>query len=324
MHYVCIAHLGQSRRNYAQSIEAFQIALRADQEDQLAWLRLGEAYSKGGRHAAALKALTRAHELKPDHWMCTYLIGEVQRETGKLMEALESFRSVLKQCPREAGVLMSLVQTQLDLARQEWLEGFFVRAEQTFATVVTTGLEAIRSGSGYGGVAWKAIGDALFGLSKLPTFVDVKVVRDVLTQTTAVTKLLVSTRIANVFSLRSMPTDNSLTGSHALEVAIVVYDYRVSVGAIDDVAMGSTLFDLGMALYLWSREERTTGREPASDVAATLIKDALRKEPTNPAYWTALAGMYFLDKPKASQHAYIKALELDSKAGLRRPPGFDF
>ncbi|KAG2128352.1 uncharacterized protein EDB93DRAFT_1268447 [Suillus bovinus] len=54
------------RRNYAESIKAFQVALRADVDDQLPWLRLGEACSKAGRGVAALRTLGRAHELRPD------------------------------------------------------------------------------------------------------------------------------------------------------------------------------------------------------------------------------------------------------------------
>ena len=45
----------QTRRNYPPAIEALQIALRTDVDDYMSWLRLGEAYSKAGRYAAAFK-----------------------------------------------------------------------------------------------------------------------------------------------------------------------------------------------------------------------------------------------------------------------------
>ncbi|KAI6044690.1 superkiller protein 3 [Pisolithus marmoratus] len=302
-----------SRQNYVQSIEALQIALRADEEDQVCWLRLGEAYSKAGRYAAALKALARANELNPDDWLCTYLIGEVQRQTGKLGEALYSYNSVLRKRPDEVGVLISLALTELALAREEWISGFFVRAEQTFASTISTSLSTVEASSGYGGIAWKLIGDALLGLSGATTFADQEVIRDILVKATSMLQHVTSKRIAHVFTLSPIQDGLPLTGSHALQAAVASYDYRITIGSTDDIVMGSALYDLGLALHAWSKEERATGRDSALEVASSLLKEALYKDPNEPTYWTALAITYFLDRPKISQHAYIKALELDPK-----------
>ncbi|KAI6121364.1 superkiller protein 3 [Pisolithus sp. B1] len=302
-----------SRGNYAQSIEALQIALRADEEDQVCWLRLGEAYSKAGRYAAALKALVRAKELNPDDWLCTYLIGEVQRQTGKFGEALDSYNSVLQKQSDEIGVLMSLALTELALARQEWSSGFFARAERTFASTITTCLSTVQASSGYGSIAWKVIGDALLGLSQATTFVDQELIRDVFVKITSVVQHATSKRIAHVFTLSPIRGGLPLTGSYALQAAVASYDYRITVGSTDDTVMGSALYDLGLALHTWSKEEKAADRESASEVAASLLKEALYKDPDDPTYWTALAITYFLDRPKISQHAYVKALELDPK-----------
>lgn len=300
-----------SRGNYAQSIEALQIALRADEEDRVCWLRLGEAYSKAGRYAAALKALARAKELDRDVWLCTYLIGEVQRQTGKFGEALGSYKSVLQKQSDEVGVLMSLALTELALARQEWSSGFFTRAEQTFASTITTCLSTVRATSGYGSIVWKVVGDALLGLSQATTFVDQELLRGIFAKITSVLRHVTSKRVAHVFSLGPIQDGLPLTGSYALQLAVASYDYRITVGSSGDTVMGSALYDLGLALQTWSKEGND--REPALEVAASLLKEALIKDPDDPTYWTALAITYFLDKPKISQHAYIKALELDPK-----------
>ena len=298
-------------RNYAQSIEAFQVALRADPEDQLLWLRLGEAYSRAGRHAAALKALAKAHELDPDDWVCTFLIGEVQHQTGRLVEALLSFNLILDARPKEIGVLLSLAQTQLDLAHQERLTGFSARSEQSFVAATTTCFTASQESSGHGGVMWKVVADALFGLSKAAVFVDERAVEDILNHTNSLLRGHASTRIAPVFSPRSNTTKH--TRRHVLEAAVAAYDYRITVGSTEDIALGSALFDLAMALYVWCADVKSNTFETASESATSLLKQALQKEPGNPVYWTALGNMYFLGKPKAAQHAYIKALERDSK-----------
>lgn len=300
-------------RNYAQSIEAFQVALRAEPEDQLLWLRLGEAYSKAGRHAAALKALAKAHELDPNDWICTFLIGEVQHQTGRLVEALLSFNSILDARPKEIGVLLSLAQTQLDLAHQERFTGFSARSEQSFVAAITTCFTTSQESTGHGGVTWKVVADALFGLSKVAAFVDERSVEDILNRTNSLLQGHASTRIAQIFSPQSTTKPTPLTRRYVLEAAISAYDYRITVGSTEDIALGSALFDLAVALYAWCAEDKSNTHETASESAISLSKQALQKEPGNPVYWTALGNMYFLEKPKAAQHAYIKALEHDSK-----------
>lgn len=300
-------------RNYAQSIEAFQVALRAEPEDQFLWLRLGEAYSKAGRHAAALKALAKAHELDPDDWICTFLIGEVQHQTGRLVEALFSFKSILDARPKEIGVLLSLAQTQLDLAHQERFTGFSARSEQSFVAAITTCFTTSQGSPGHGGVTWKVVADALFGLSKAAMFVDERSVEDILNRTNSLLHGHASTRIPQAFSPQSAAKPTPLTRHHVLEAAIAAYDYRITIGSTEDIALGSALFDLAVALYTWCAEDKNNTHETASESAISLLKQALQKEPGNPIYWIALANMYFLEKPKAAQHAYIKALEHDSK-----------
>ncbi|KAH0827587.1 superkiller protein 3 [Lanmaoa asiatica] len=301
-------------RNYPQSIEAFQIALRAEPEDQLLWLRLGEAYSKAGRHAAALKALAKAHELDPNDWICTFLIGEVQHQTGRLVEALLSFNSILDARPKEIGVLLSLAQTRLDLAQLERFTGYNARSEQSFVAAITTCFTTSQESSGHGGVMWKVVADALFGLSKAAVFVDERSVEDILNRTNSLLQGHASTRIAQVFSPQSTAKHTPLTRRHVLEAAIAAFDYRITVGSTEDTALGSAFFDLSVALYAWCAEDKSNTHETASESATSLLKQALQKEPGNSVYWTALGNMYFLGKPKAAQHAYIKALEHDSKS----------
>jgi len=160
---------------------------------------------------------------------------------------------------------------------------------------------------------WKVVADALFGLSKAAVFVDERAVGDILNHTNSLLQGHASTRIAQVFSPRSTTKHTPLTRRHVLESAVAAYDYRITVGSTEDIVLGSALFDLAVALHAWCAEAKSDTSETASDSAVSLLKQALQKEPGNPVYWTALGNMYFLGKPKAAQHAYIKALEHDSK-----------
>ncbi|KAG2153913.1 superkiller protein 3 [Suillus clintonianus] len=302
-----------TRRNYPESIKAFQVALRADVDDQLSWLRLGEAYSKAGRHVAALRALGRAHELQPDDWMCTYFIGEVQRQAGRLAEALASFQSILDVRPTEAGTLLSIAQTHLDLARHERFTGFVARAEQSFVSCVDVVLVAIRESPGYRGVAWKIAADALFELSVITVFADEANVRAVVTVVCELVQDQSSARLAGLFKPTSFSSDDPISGLNALEAAVAAYDYRITVGSSDEAALPSSLYDLAVALHEWILKQPPDTTQQASEAANSLLIQALQKEPGNVRFWVALGDLHFANKPKLSQHAYIKAIEVDNK-----------
>ncbi|OAX37205.1 superkiller protein 3 [Rhizopogon vinicolor AM-OR11-026] len=302
-----------TRRNYPESIKAFQVALRADVDDQLSWLRLGEAYSKAGRHVAALRALARAHELRPDDWMCTYLIGEVQRQTGRLPEALVSFQSILGLHPTESGVLISLAQTHLDLGRQERFTGFVARSEQSFVSCIEVVLVAIQESPGYRGVAWKIAADALFELSAITVFVDEYNVRVAVTAVYELVQDQSSARLAGLFKFTSLSPDIPITGLNALEASVTAYDYRITVSSPDDTTLPSSLYDLAVALHGWILKQPPDTTQQASEAANSFLIQALHKEPGNARFWAALGDLHFAHKPNLSQHAYIKALEFNNK-----------
>ncbi|TFY78330.1 hypothetical protein EWM64_g5681 [Hericium alpestre] len=303
-----------NRRNYSSAIQAFQVALRAQPEDQLSWLRLGEAYSKAGRHVAAVKALTRALELQPDDWICSYLIADVQRQTGEFQEAVDSFEAILQERPEESGVLMSLSQTHLDLGQSELSDGFIARAERSFVTAIRTSLRFLQSGPGFRTVVWKTISDAVYQLSQSTSFFDEADVHRALSEIAPLISLDAGSRVSGILSgpLVSSP----VTGSSALRVAVASYNYRISLGLLDNAATGSAWFDLGVALNRFSTTAYEEQRSKASKEAISCFKEALGLDPGNDTYWRALGDAHFVSHPKIAQHAYIKALEINNKAKL--------
>lgn len=304
----------QQRRNYPPAIQAFQIALRANADDQSCWLRLGEAYSKAGRYAAAVKALERAHELQPDDWICSYFIGEVQRQIGQYQEAIDSFESILAHRPSEVGVLVSLGQTHLDLGRVELSSGFSARAEQSFVDCISTALRTIQETPGSRGVAWKTAADAIFSLANRSSFIDEKSVREALLAVVSVIKVDAADRLSDIMTLPSLDDDFPCTGLKALEIAVAAYDYRIFLGSNENAARGSASFDLGIALHVWATKATPGPKtEAANKKASVCLTDALREDPGNDSYWNALGNLNFLGKPKTAQHAYIKALDIDPK-----------
>ncbi|KAF7375997.1 Antiviral protein [Mycena sanguinolenta] len=303
-----------ARGNYPLAIQALQITLRAEPDDQVSWLRLGEAYSRAGRHAAAIKALARAQELDPEDWMCAFFLADVQRQVGRFQEAVDAFQSILVHRPSEVGVLVSLGQTYLDLGRSEFTDGFAARAEQSFITSVQVALRTMQASPGFRGVSWKTAADAIFYLSRRSSFIDEDGVRAALLDVVALLSQGPGGQLAGTVSTPLFNEESPSTGYKALEVAAAAYDYRVTLGSSESVARGSAWYDLGMSLQsLSTKQPSAEKRQQAETKAGECLRAAIREDPGNDIYWVAFGNANFLSQVKTAQHAYIKALEIDSK-----------
>ncbi|KAJ3567050.1 hypothetical protein NP233_g6613 [Leucocoprinus birnbaumii] len=297
------------RENYLPAIQAFQIALRAEPEDALTWSRLGEVYSRSGRHAAAVKALHRALELDPQNWLCSFLIGELKAEMGLFQEAIAIFRELLEHHPGELSVLAALSQTHLSLGKTEYREGYHSRAELSFLECIEVSLSIIEHHSGFGGLAWKAISDAALQLSRRPMLQN----QEHADKISGILKSLLSTEHNAVLNLPVIIQSEDASGSIPfLGISIRACQLRISLNASSSVARGSAWYDLAVGLRFWQNQSITT--EPGVQTKIVeAITNALREEPSNDLYWNAYGNAHFSSHPKIAQHAYIKALELDSK-----------
>jgi superkiller protein 3 len=319
-HVVISVQLVQSSkncRNYPSAIRAFQIALRGEPEDQVLWLRLGEAYNKDGRHGAALKALMRAHELNPDDWICAYLIGDVQQHMGCFKDAIAAFELILREHPSEVGVSLSLGEAYLNLGRTELLEKFHARAEHSFVSCIRVCVQTIQANSGLRNLFWKMIADAVFSLSSRPVLSDEESVRKILAVVMSLLPMK-SDLLPAFMSPMSLPNDSTLDGTKVLEIATAAYSYRLSLSSSESVATsGSAWFDLGVVLHFWAtKSSGSEDRAAARAKAVICFSQALREDPGNVTFWIAMGDVHFRCHAKIAQHAYVKALEIESKVRL--------
>ncbi|TCD60261.1 Superkiller protein 3 [Steccherinum ochraceum] len=308
--------LGVVEMHYPAAIQAFQIALRTDTEDQLSWLRLGEAYSKAGRFEAAIKALRRAQELNPKDWIASYFLGDVERQTGQFQTAIDIFTAVLSKHSQETKVMLSLAQTHFDLGRSEFVSFFTARAESSFLASIKTVLRLMDTSSGYRRLAWKVAADALYHLSQLSTFHDTTDVMTTMDQLSPMLSKQTGDRLKDLIPLPDQidQTSDFVLSSSLLDFAILAYDCKVSLGALDDRSSGSGSYDLGVALSAYARRvTEENKRDLAQQHSATYLKEALGFDPINDTYWSTLGTALFASQPKIAQHAYIKALEIDSR-----------
>lgn len=235
-------------------------------------------------------------------------------QTGRFQEAIHEFESILLDRPSEIGVLLSLAQTHLDLGRDELSTGFLARAEQSFGSCVRVAVQVIHETSGFRSMAWKTVADAIFSLSKQSSFTDAELIHQLLSEVSSLISTHTSDRLSGLLSLPPLGPDSPVGGRQALEVAIVAYDYRILLGSSEDAAMGSSWYDLGIALHTWSSKTLLAEKkEPANKQAVAAFTKALREEPGNDTYWNALGSINFTEQPKTAQHAFIKALEIDHK-----------
>jgi superkiller protein 3 len=303
----------QHKKNYPAAIGAFQTALRAEPDNQLIWLRLGESYGKAGRLAAAVKALGRASALDSSDWNCSYLIGDIERRMSHFQNAIDIFKSILDSHPSEVGVLFSLSQAYLDLGQTESSSGFRLRSEESITAAIQIALALIKGSSGFRSVAWKVITDAAFLLSDSPSFVDEGSVR-LLFQDAHNLFLDGCSQLAGLVNKRNLQDDMPVNGVAALEVAIFASASRLSICASDQLSCGSAWYDLGISLYSWTIYPRHAA--DASRIQARAVEcltSALQDDPENEVYWNALGIAQFLLRPMIAQHAYIKALDINSK-----------
>ncbi|KAJ3899280.1 superkiller protein 3 [Lentinula edodes] len=300
-------------RNYIPAINALQVALRAEPEDSLTWLRLGEAYLKSGRHSAALKALQRSQELHDENdWLCSYFVAEVYRQTGQYEDAINQLEMVLSSKPTEFSVLTALAQTHLDFGRAKSSDGFVARAERALVESIRISLKTIAKSTGFRTVIWKTVADALYFLSTKDAFCDLDVVHSVLVDVKSVLGSP-SNRIADIIAYRSQD-DLHLDSNGILEVAIAAYDHRIELGSPESVAVGSAWFDYSISLRsLAQRVPDGDRKTKVTDQISKALIEAIRIAPTNDTYWVALGDFHFSQQPKTAQHAYIKAIEIDSK-----------
>ncbi|KAF5372987.1 hypothetical protein D9758_001789 [Tetrapyrgos nigripes] len=303
------------RRDYVSAISAFQVALRAEPDDWLTWLRLGEAYFKSGRQSAALKALGRAKVLRPDDWICGFFIAEVHRQLGQFEDAISQLDSIMTAKPSEICVIASLAQTYLDLGCSERTTGFTARAQKSWISALSLASSAIKHSTGFRSVIWKIAADAVFHLSTLATLSDESSLRDVLIGLRDIFPATPSDRLSGLISPSSQLLDRISSRNDLLELAIFLYDHRASLGSSENTAVGSAWYDLAVSL------RRLAAALPSSDRQADIEKqavksliEAIRNLPNNADYWIALGDAYFTSQPRMAQHAYVKALEINSKS----------
>jgi len=307
----------QHYKDYPEAIKSFQIALRVDPDDQPLWVRLGEAYNKAGRHVAALKALTHALDINPDDWICSYTIAEVKHSMCLFEESINILEDIRVTRPDEAGISALLAQAHLDQGRSEVSDGFQTRAERSFIMAVNVSLDMIKRNPGFRTIAWKVVSDATLELSNFHVFNDTEELRKVLQAIPFIAPHDVGDDIAKIIPAPVFHNPADVTAIQVNAVAIYSCLSQVALYSSTQTSSSSVWYDLSVAIQFWAAKVRPASTSSnVQERVVEYLKKALQLHPAQDFYWIALGNAYFIGHAKAAQHAYIKALDIDSKNPL--------
>ncbi|RUP47706.1 hypothetical protein BC936DRAFT_145426 [Jimgerdemannia flammicorona] len=334
--------------NHLDAITDFQTALRTDTKDINCWEGLAEAYQHEGRYMASMRAFSRAKELDPTSVHVNYQIALVKHKLGLLDEAVEQYRLTLD-IARENGApdylpaLKGLAETHLALTKESFQLGFYGRVADASGQVLEIIYRAIQVDRDVQ-CFWKLVGDACLAYRIVPNFVRLCPL-DVLQAIINIASerqdidaklhfpsdccselvgqfLAIDLSQQDIASL--LPTKeilNVLTSCSTL-----VYKYAVLLSGNNPEVAPAYWYDLGIA-YFAMRENNSHDIAGANGskkdfvssdgyltTAIRCVKAALKFEPSNFTFWNTLGVMTTAVNPKISQHALIKAMELNPRS----------
>ena len=267
----------------------------------------------------------QALSLDPTSWYAQFSIGDVQREIGLLGSAIKTFRAILVDRPEELGVRVVLAETCLAAGLDELRAGFLARAEDSLVDALEVAVAIVEAGSATR-VAWKIAGDAAGALGMVPQPMRLERSKPLGRRLLALVEAQnVDTKIENgMDAVQAAGLKAAFDTAEAplvfLGLSTLACKMRVLVETLNDASIGSAWLDLGLSLAAVRPHLATLGLPATSDEALhqsiRCLKFALHKEPYNAIFWNALGVLSFDLSPRLSQHAFIKAIEHNSRGAV--------
>lgn len=228
---------------------------------------------------------------------------------GEFQEAIAICMDILSKHPNEPVVQVSLTRSHFDLGRFEQSEGFQERAEQSFLMAVSLALKTVHGDRMV--ISWKLLADALFYLSRQGKYRNEMAIRDALREVVDEFTLSREDDLTTVVPQQNIIGESPVSWKQVLTGAMMVYRYRLSM-ASPGIVCSSHWYDLGVVLQVWASQPGNASEEVATKITSYL-RQALQENFHDASTWAALGTFYFLNHAKLAQHAYVIALEIDSK-----------
>lgn len=275
-----------AKQQFDEAVISFQTTLRVQPKDPFCWQGLAETYRRQGKYMASLKAFERAAELNSTLTYSQYQVAAIQKLLGLSEDSISQFEITLKQSPDYFPALKGLGETHLNVAREQFQNGFFSRVAHSLNNAVEIFSHCTRL-RGDVTCTWKLLADAHTAFFHLPN-------------TLCATESKKKDSNTGNFE-QQIKLEHLDEGSRAYECAL-----QLSPG------MASLHYDLGVCHYFYAlaSKDQTKSAERLK-ISRACVKDAITKEPQNSTFWNCLGVVE--DQPDKQQHAFIVSLQLDSR-----------
>lgn len=310
----------QVYKKFTEAAQSFQVALRVDNDDSALWIRLGEAYSRSGRHVAAIKSLSQGIELDPQNWLAHFHLGNIHRELASFGPAISAYRRAAELLPNQPGISLALALTLLDRGREERTMGFHARACESYIDCLDA-LKPTIADASCKHTSWKLVAETCLHLSDVAC--TAKDFKDSLAVIRPAMEHLISSDDAGASTIAKVASPQGvLDGSPdcitIAKASVCAYAWRAHLLRFDNRVAEPPLFDLASALHhlkgLVSQDD--SSRAPATRAALLLIRKALDSDPASATLWHAFGILAKDDSAQLAQHAFVVSLELEPRVSF--------
>ncbi|KXT15518.1 hypothetical protein AC579_3381 [Pseudocercospora musae] len=324
--YSALGVVQMNKQEYQHAVVSFLAALRISPDDYQSYVGLGESYHNSGRYNSALRTFNYALEphdgtemkVTGETWFAKYMLANVHRELGDYDEAASGLRSVLKERPSEFGVLVSLLQNQVEHAGRCVETGLFGLAIECAADAIDVAIEIAKDTPNAFNL-WKAVGDACSVFTWVQSASDdfpTEKIRDGLLDRSANQKMYELLSDIDRVSLGALDKDG-LNGTAAtgppdpLIVSILAYKRAIHASSRDIHAQAVAWYNLGwIEQRAYACSNAKSGKKYLT-TAVRCFKRAIELEAGNPELWNALGVVTTTLNPKVAQHSFVRSLHLN-------------
>lgn len=295
------------QENADQAIVCFQRALRGEPDISHYWECLGDAYFMKGSYTSSMKAFTKSLQLDSSSMYCKHKIGQIRQMLCLAVEAIEAYTDLLKGHPNYVPALLGLAQCYHHLQKESLKMTFDGRAVSQAQQVVNHLARAIETEPRYT-CLWKTLADSLTSLHNAN---DDKCRLSI----PAALQRFVSFQVEGVADKPAI-----------MEIASRCF--MMAVKLREDIAC--FWHDLAVCTYRYGKIlQGEAGREKILH-SIQIVKKAIQLDCSNHTFWNSLGVMtgcsissqccgHSIDdiqNPGLSQHAFIKALEINAQDAL--------
>lgn len=261
-----------------------------------------------------------AKKIDADDWFVKYMIANVRAELGQYVEAIEEYRHVLEMRPTEFGVKMAMSDCLVAASRSFIEKGYYGRAAETLVETLKICHDIVTSRTDPFNL-WKNVGDTCMSFTWIQSYgssFPIDLAKNIVWTGIRSDQLKVFSELDGV-SLETLDDTTALEGDTlraCITIGLLAYKRAIVASAEDRHAHAVAWYNLGTAEHRAHTCLSSSSTEDFQTAAIRCFKRAIKVEPGNHEFWSALGVATAVVNVRASQHALIRSLYLNEMVGL--------